>query len=359
MCNYKNIDDGGVGGSAKRGSRCQSSTGQRPVDVNISLGQTALESRVIVAPMAGVTDLPFRKIVRQFGNFLMFSEMVASQAVIRNVRRTHKMMDSADDDFTSVQIVGADPIVMAEAAKLSFSLGAKFIDINMGCPVRKVVKSESGSALMKNEKLAAKIIESVVNAVPIPVTLKIRLGWDLEHKNAQAIAKIAKDLGIKMVSVHARTRSQLFSGSASWIDVLEVKQAVGIPIIVNGDIVNVKSAGAALCESEADGVMVGRGVLGNPWLLRDIHNFLKTGVEDTIQPTIGEKMKMAAMHLEYMFEFYDEQIAIKLARKVLMYYFRGLPNATKLKQKISQLNSTAEAFVVLDWHLQQTEKALD
>ena len=188
------------------------------------LGTTELKSRVILAPMAGVTDLPFRKIIREFGDFLMFSEMVASQAVIRNVMRTHKMMDNADDPLTSVQLVGAEPSVMADAVKLSCELGAKFLDINMGCPVKKIVKSDAGSALMKNEKLASEIIEAVVNAVPIPVTLKMRLGWDFEHKNAPIIARIAENAGIQMITIHGRTRSQLYSGNANWADIRAVKE---------------------------------------------------------------------------------------------------------------------------------------
>ena len=209
---------------------------------DLILGNKKLQSRVILAPMAGLTDLPFRKIAREFGNFLMYGEMVASQAVIRNVKRTHKMMDIADDDLTSIQLVGADPAVMADAAKLAEDIGAKFLDINMGCPVKKIVKSEAGSALMKNEMLASKIINSVVHAVKIPVTLKIRLGWDHEHKNATTIAKIAENAGIQMIAVHGRTRSQLYSGKANWAEIKKVKESVNIPVIANGDITDIETA---------------------------------------------------------------------------------------------------------------------
>lgn len=311
------------------------------------LGQIELKSRVILAPMAGVTDLPFRKIVREFGDFLMFSEMVASQAVIRNVMRTHKMMDNADDPLTSVQIVGADPSVMADAAKLSCDLGAKFLDINMGCPVKKIVKSDAGSALMKNEKLAAKIIESVVNAVPIPVTLKMRLGWDFEHKNATTIARIAEKVGIQMVTIHGRTRSQLYSGKANWSDIRSVKEAVNIPVIANGDIVDAESARIALEKSQADGVMIGRGALGKPWILSTVEEFIKTGYSSCRIITNQQKYQIARRHLEYMFEFYEFPIAIKLARKVLMYYCYGTHNASKYRQEINTIETVSAMFDIL------------
>lgn len=311
------------------------------------LGQIELKSRVILAPMAGVTDLPFRKIVREFGDFLMFSEMVASQAVIRNVMRTHKMMDNADDPLTSVQIVGADPSVMADAAKLSCDLGAKFLDINMGCPVKKIVKSDAGSALMKNEKLAAKIIESVVNAVPIPVTLKMRLGWDFEHKNATTIARIAEKVGIQMVTIHGRTRSQLYSGKANWSDIRSVKEAVNIPVIANGDIVDAESARIALEKSQADGVMIGRGALGKPWILSTVEEFIKTGYSSCRIITNQQKYQIARRHLEYMLEFYEFPTAIKLARKVLMYYCYGTHNASKYRQEINTIETVSAMFYIL------------
>lgn len=315
---------------------------------DLILGNTKLQSRVILAPMAGVTDLPFRKIVREIGNFLMYSEMVASQAVIRNVKRTHKMMDNADDELTSVQLVGADPKIMAQAAKLSYDLGARFLDINMGCPVKKIVKSDAGSALMKNEKLAASIIESVVNSVPIPVTLKIRLGWNMEHKNAAEIAKIAEKAGIQMISVHGRTRSQLYSGKANWIEVGNVKNAVNIPVLVNGDIVDINSANIALQESHADGVMIGRGALGSPWILKDIDNFIKTGNTQYMIISDNEKKRILKKHLNYMFEFYETSTAIKMSRRVMMYYCHGTKNASKIRQKINFLNTIEEIFDLIN-----------
>ena len=311
------------------------------------LGTTELKSRVILAPMAGVTDLPFRKIIREFGDFLMFSEMVASQAVIRNVMRTHQMMDNADDPLTSVQLVGAEPSVMADAAKLSCELGAKFLDINMGCPVKKIVKSDAGSALMKNEKLASEIIEAVVNAVPIPVTLKMRLGWDFEHKNAPIIARIAENAGIQMITIHGRTRSQLYSGKANWADIRAVKEAVNIPVIANGDIINTTTARIALEESQADGVMIGRGALGKPWILQDIDEFINTGTISEKMHTNREKYEIAHRHLEYMLDFYEIPTVVKLARKVLMYYCYGTHNASKYRQKINIIETIPAIFDIL------------
>ena len=311
------------------------------------LGTTELKSCVILAPMAGVTDLPFRKIVREFGNFLMFSEMVASQAVIRNVMRTHKMMDNADDPLTSVQLVGAEPSVMADAARLSYDLGAKFLDINMGCPVKKIVKSDAGSALMKNERLAAEIIEAVVNAVPIPVTLKMRLGWDFEHKNAPTIARIAESAGIQMITIHGRTRSQLYSGKANWSDIRAVKEAVNIPVIANGDIIDEQTARQALEESRADGVMIGRGALGKPWVLRDIDEFIKTDSISEKSHTNQAKYEIAQRHLDYMLDFYETPTAVKLARKVLMYYCYGTHNASKYRQQINTIETIPAIFDIL------------
>ena len=315
---------------------------------DLILGNKKLQSRVILAPMAGLTDLPFRKIAREFGNFLMYGEMVASQAVIRNVKRTHKMMDIADDDLTSIQLVGADPAVMADAAKLAEDIGAKFLDINMGCPVKKIVKSEAGSALMKNEMLASKIINSVVHAVKIPVTLKIRLGWDHEHKNATTIAKIAENAGIQMIAVHGRTRSQLYSGKANWAEIKKVKESVNIPVIANGDITDIETAQKALEESEADGVMIGRGSLGSPWILKEIHNFIEyKTTEQTILSDI-QKKELLTKHINYMLDFYEGTTAITLARTVLMYYCKGTYNAAKYRKEINSVNTIADIFNLIE-----------
>ncbi|MDR1034957.1 MAG: tRNA dihydrouridine synthase DusB [Holosporales bacterium] len=311
------------------------------------LGETELKSRVFLAPMAGVTDLPFRKIVRKFGDFMMYSEMIASYAVIRDVKRTKKMMDVVNDEFTSIQLVGADPKIMSEAAKIAQDLGANFLDINMGCPVKKIVKSEAGSALMKNEKLAARIMLAVVQSVSIPVTLKMRLGWDAEHKNAATIACIAQNSGISMITVHGRTRSQLYSEYADWIAVSEVKRVVDIPVIVNGDIIDTGSAERALRESSADGVMIGRGALGSPWSLKCVHDYLSSGNQSCCVLSDQAKYDIATQHLKYMIEFYQPESVIKIARKVLMYYCKGNRDATKLRKNIVTLNTVEETYELL------------
>lgn len=314
----------------------------------IKIGNIELCSNVFLAPMAGITDLPFRKMVRNFGQFLMYSEMVASQAVIRNVARTYTMMATNNDLYTAVQLVGADPSVMAEAAKLSYDLGASILDINMGCPVKKIVKTDAGSALMKDETLARKIIQSVVNATPLPVTLKIRLGWDDNHLNAPTIAHIAEAEGIQLVTVHARTRSQLYSGVANWKLVRMVKDAIKIPIIVNGDIADADTAEQALIDSGADGVMVGRGALGKPWVLRDIDNALHGRSPE--QLSNFEKLKIAKEHIASVLNFYDKNVGFIIAKKVVMYYCKGRPNATKFRSLMSDnyIKTESELYNILE-----------
>jgi tRNA-dihydrouridine synthase B len=312
------------------------------------LVEVNMKSRVMLAPMAGVTDYPFRRVVREFGNFLMFSEMIASQAAIRDAKKTRRMMKGGVDDPVAVQIVGADPEVMAEASRISVDLGAEFIDINMGCPVRKVVRSESGSALMKNERLAARIMEAVVRAVAVPVSLKMRTGWDDKNKNGPRLALIAEQSGIQMIVVHGRTREQLFSGKANWLDVSSVKRSVKIPVIVNGDIKDIDTAKDALNDSGADGVMIGRASCGSPWILRDVHNFLEFGKEMAEPVPEVDKMETARRHLECMFEFYGEDVAIRLSRKVLMSYVKFKIGASEYRRTISSLSSRNEAFSLLN-----------
>lgn len=289
--------------------------------------------QVLLAPMAGLTDLPFRTIVRKFGNFLMYSEMVASQAAIRQVIKTKKIMATNGDERTAVQLVGCDPTIMAQAAKLNYDLGAKIIDINMGCPVKKIVKSYAGAALMKDKKLASEIMQSVVKAVPIPITLKIRLGWDVNNINAPEIAHIAEDIGIKLITVHARTRNQLYTGTANWALVKNVKEQVKIPVIVNGDIIDIQTAKQALKESGADGVMIGRGSLGKPWILKSIQD------EEEYNISNIDKINLALQHIDLIFDFYPSPTNMTLAKKAIMYYCKGAKNATKYRAFIPTINS--------------------
>lgn len=301
----------------------------------LKIANIQLQDNVLLAPMSGVTDLPFRRLVKSFGAPLVISEMIASRAMILQTRESLKKCQKDKTHYPmSVQLAGCEPEVMAEAAKLNEDLGADIIDINFGCPVKKVVNGFAGSALMKDEDLATRIMDAVVKAVKIPVTMKMRLGWNYENLNAPSLAKKAEDVGIQMLTIHGRTRCQMYNGSANWELISKSKEQVKIPIIANGDIKNSTDAKEALRLSGADGVMIGRACYGKPWLIAQINSELK-GEEKIIEPSLEKQKEIVLNHIKEMIEHYGEQTAIPLARKHIGWYSSGLTNSAEYRAKIN------------------------
>ena len=312
----------------------------------ITVGPVCIDAPVILAPMTGVTDLPFRRIVKRFGAGLTVSEMIASQAMIRETRQSlQKAAWDPAEEPVSLQLAGCAPAEMAEAAKLNEGRGAAIIDINMGCPVKKVVNGDAGSALMRDLPLAASIIEATVKAVSVPVTVKMRMGWCHDSLNAPELARIAEDLGARMITVHGRTRNQMYKGNADWSFVQRVKEAVSLPVIVNGDICSVSDAREALRQSGADGVMVGRGAYGRPWLLGQVMADLTGG--ERRDPSMDEQLAVILEQYDAMQSLYGRQTGVNLARKHIGWYTKGLPGSAEFRNKVNVQDDPAVVIAML------------
>ncbi len=305
----------------------------------INIGPLEIDDPIVLAPMSGVTDMPFRRLVKRAGAGLVVSEMIASRAMVRAARKTMKMATHCADEYPiSVQLAGCEPDVMAEAARINEDFGATIIDINMGCPVKKVTNGDAGSALMRDLGLASKLLEVTVKAVNIPVTLKMRTGWDDDTRNAPQLAKIAEDCGIQAIAVHGRTRCQFYKGRADWPFIASVKDAVNIPVFGNGDVVSVDDAKKLLEDSGADGILVGRGTYGRPWFLNQISHYLKTG-ERLADPTVEAQMEIVLEHFDAIVSHYGAQPGVKIARKHLGWYSKGLSNSAEFRQEVFQLDT--------------------
>jgi len=296
--------------------------------------------------MSGVTDLPFRRLAREQGTGLVVSEMIASWAMIRENRNTMRMAEvDAGDGPSSVQLAGCDPQAMAEAARIAVDHGADIIDINFGCPVKKVaVGQAAGSALMRDEAAAGRILAATARAVPVPVTMKMRMGWDHNSLNAPSLARIAEDSGIRMLTVHGRTRQQFYTGTANWDFIAEVKNAVRIPVIANGDILTEEDAAQALRRSGADGVMIGRGCYGRPWFPAQVAAFLRTG-QCRAEPTLARQKDLILGHYEAMLIHFGNDAGLRLARKHISWYSRGLTGSAEFRATVTRL---ADSSAVID-----------
>ncbi len=314
------------------------------------IGNVLIKNQVVLAPMAGISNTSYRKIIKSMGAGLIYAEMVSDKAICYGNDKTLELLNMSDEERPiAQQIFGSDIDSFVIAAKKIYEImHPDIIDINMGCPVPKVaIKNQAGSALLKNPAKIKEIVTAVVNSVPIPVTVKIRSGWDDKHINAVEVAKVCEEAGAKAIAVHARTRAQGYSGHADWNIIKEVKENVSIPVIGNGDVTSCYLAKKMLDETGCDAVMIGRGVIGNPWLIRDCVNYLENGLEP-IQVTPQEKINMMRRHYELLLEDKNETVAMLEIRMFIMYYLKGLPGSKEIKVKICNAKSSEEMFKILD-----------
>ena len=308
----------------------------------MQIGPYLLKNKLIVAPMAGVTDRPFRILCKRMGAAMAVSEMVSSNSLLWGSEKTQRRANH-DGEATpiSVQIAGADPAMMAEAARYNVDHGAEIIDINMGCPAKKICNVMAGSALLQDEPLVQRIVEAVVRAVPVPVTLKIRTGWDRDHKNALTIGKIAEDYGIQALAMHGRTRACAYTGHAEYDTIAEVKTRLRIPVIANGDINTPHNAQNVLAYTGADAVMIGRAAQGRPWVFREIQHFLTTG-QIAPAPEVSEIHQVLIHHLQDLYAFYGEYTGVRMARKHISWYTKGLIGSAQFRHNMNRLETTAD-----------------
>ncbi len=324
------------------------------------IGPLLLKNNLLVAPMAGVTDRPFRMLCKSMGAGMAVSEMVASNSLLYGSEKTRRRANhEGETDPISVQIVGADPKMLAQAARYNVDAGAQIIDINMGCPAKKICNVMAGSALLQNEALVARILEAVVAAVGVPVTLKIRTGWDKQNRNAIRIAQIAEESGIQALAIHGRTRACAYTGEAEYDTIKAVKASVNIPIIANGDITTPEKARYVLQHTGADAVMIGRAAQGRPWLFREIAHFLHTGAH-LPAPQAGEIQRVLIQHVYDLYDFYGEHTGLRVARKHISWYTKGLAGSAQFRHYMNQLESSEEQLMAVndffDGQLQHGER---